>query len=56
MMIVLWTLYVYHMARVGVGSLMVQLKAIITGILHKFIVVAIGDKTYYKQLNSKKYI
>ncbi len=50
-MIVLWILYVYQVARVGVGSLKVQLKASI--ILYKFIVVAIGEtKTNYKQLNS----
>ncbi len=51
-MIVLWTLFVYQVAHVGVVSLKVQLKASI--ILYKFIVVvAIGEtKTYYKQLNS----
>ncbi len=51
-MIVLWTLYVYQVARVGVGNLKGQLKASI--ILYKFIVVvAISEtKTYYKQLNS----
>ncbi len=51
-MIILRMLYVYQVARVGVGSLKVQLKASI--ILYKFIVVvAIGEtKTYYKQLNS----
>ncbi len=51
-MIILWTLYVYQDARMGVGSLKVQLKASI--IFYKFIfVVAIGEtKTYYKQLNS----
>ncbi len=50
-MIVLWTLYVYQVAHMGVGSLKVQLKASI--ILYKFIVVvAIGEtKTYYEQLN-----
>ncbi len=42
-MFVLWTLYVYHMARVGVGSLKVQLKASI--ILHKFIVVVDSGET-----------
>ncbi len=40
-MIVLWTLHVYQVARVGVGNLKVQLKAGI--ILHKVIVVAIGE-------------
>ncbi len=51
-MIILWMLYVYQMACVGVSSLKVQLKASI--ILYKFIViVTIGEsKTYYKQLNS----
>ncbi len=39
-MIVLWTLYVHQVVRVGVGSLKVQLKASI--ILYKFI-VAIGE-------------
>ncbi len=50
-MIVLWMLYVYLVACVGVGCLKVQLKACI--ILYKFIVVvAIGEtKTYYIQLN-----
>ncbi len=41
-MIILWTLYVYQVAHVGVSSLKVQFKASI--ILYKFIVVvAIGE-------------
>ncbi len=49
--IILWMLYVYQVACMGVGSLKVQLKDSI--IFYKFIVVdAIGQSTYYKQLNS----
>ncbi len=55
-MIVLWTLYVYQVARVGVGSVKVQLKATI--ILYKsIVVVAIGEtKCIINNLILKKYI
>ncbi len=42
-MIVLWTLYVYHLACVGIGSLKGQLKASI--ILHRFIVIVASCET-----------
>ncbi len=42
-MIILCTSYVYYMARVGVGSLKVQLKSSI--ILHKFIVLGANGET-----------
>ncbi len=42
-MIILWMVYVYQVARVGFGSLKVQVKANI--ILHKCIVVVASGET-----------
>ncbi len=52
-MIVLWRLYVYHMGRVGVGSLKVQLKA--SNILDRFIVVVASGETKHVINNLKMY-
>ncbi len=45
-MIILWTLYVYDVSCVGVGSINVQLKASI--LLHQFILVVASGETKHR--------